>query len=93
MRIFVEISHGFIRVRTADFSMLCEYMAIGSMHAVWAGSSPSVIGASVDLSAHHLNGRYERTNAFIVPQRFPKDRPKGEIEYRPTDAGTIKVSA
>jgi hypothetical protein len=55
--------------------------------------SPCASGASVDLAAHHLNGRYERTNAFIVPQRFPRDRPAGEIEYRPTDAGTIKVSA
>ena len=54
------------------------------------GNLPST---SVHLAADYLNGQQERTNAFIVPQRFPQDRPAGEIEYRPTDAGTMKVSA
>ena len=53
----------------------------------------SAIFTSLNLGDHHWNGRYERTKAFIVPQRFPKDRPAGEIEYWPTDAGTMKVSA
>jgi hypothetical protein len=56
------------------------------------GNSSSV-GAVVDFAAHNLNRRYGRTNAFIVPQRFPTDRPEGEIEYWPTDAGIINVSA
>jgi hypothetical protein len=55
--------------------------------------SLTVPSTSFDLADHQLNGRCDRTNAFIVPQRFPKDRPIGEILYSPTAAGTIKVSA
>jgi hypothetical protein len=55
--------------------------------------SLTVASTFVHLACHCLNGQQERTNAFIVAQRFPKDRPAGEIEYRPTDAGTMKVSA
>ena len=34
-----------------------------------------------------------RTDALIVAQVFPIDRPIGEIRYPPTAAGTMKVSA
>ena len=34
-----------------------------------------------------------RTNALIVAQVFPHERPIGEIRYLPTAAGTMKVSA
>jgi hypothetical protein len=39
------------------------------------------------------HGGILRTDALIVAQVFPIDRPNGEIRYSPTAAGTMKVSA